>query len=128
MAELDIGGISELPWKETPHLTKPTIEFLESILTSKSRVLEIGSGGSTLWFARRVRWVTSFEHDAGWFRLVMRKLQEAGLTNYHLNFMPDYPELGIPALGGDYDLVFVDGRGRVRSIKTTYKLVKPSGY
>lgn len=124
MAQLEI----ESKWKDKPHLTPPTIAFLEKILTTKSRVLEIGSGASTLWIAKRVRWITSFEHQEDWFRLVMRKLQEEGLTNYHLNFMPEYPTLGIPALGGEYDLVFVDGRGRVRSIKTTYKLVKPGGH
>lgn len=117
-------------WKDTPHLTEPTIEFLEKILTPESEVLEIGSGGSTLWFAKRVRWVTSFEHDENWFRLVMRKLQEEKLTNYHLNFMPEYPTRGVPAFNGHYDLVFIDGewKERVRSIKTTYKRVKSGGY
>lgn len=128
MAKLEIGGISELPWKSKPHLTKPTIDFLETVLNSRSRVLEIGSGASTVWIAKRVRWVTSFEHQEDWFRLVMGKLQEEGLTNYHLNFMPEYPKLGIPFFAGTYDLVFVDGRGRVRSIKTVYKRVKVGGY
>ena len=118
----------ESKWKDKPHLTTPTIEFLEKILTSRSRVLEMGSGASTLWLAKRVRWVTSFEHNEEWFKLVMRKLQEEGLTNYHLNFMPEYPTIGIPLFGGTYDLVFVDGRGRNRSIKTTYTRVEPKGY
>jgi predicted O-methyltransferase YrrM len=114
-------------WKDIPHLTQPTIEFLEKILTPESEVLETGSGGSTLWIAKRVKWITSFEHNETWFQLVMRKLLDEKLKNFSLNFMPDYPNLGVQC-AGQYDLVFIDGRGRVRSIETTISHVKLGGY
>ena len=43
--------------------------------------LEFGSGRSTLWFARRVKALTSVEHDAAWYERVREKIARAGLTN-----------------------------------------------
>lgn len=115
-------------WLNEPWLTRPAIKFLEGILTQDSTVLEIGSGSSTVWFAKRVKKITSFEHQEKWFCLVTRKLKEEGMTNCRLHLSPEYPEAGIPLLSKQYDLMLIDGRGRVLSIKTTYKHLKPGGY
>jgi len=112
-----------------PWMTKTTIKFLESIITKESKVLETGAGGSTIWFAERVRKVISFEHKKKWFNLVKERLIEKKLLDkVQLYYSPQYPNKGIPKLTEQYDLILIDGRGRVKSIETTYHYLKPGGY
>ena len=47
-------------------------------------VFEYGSGGSTLFFARRVRTVISTEDNAAWIEKVRRRLTELSLKNVEL--------------------------------------------
>jgi hypothetical protein len=54
------------PEHATPLLTWPFLDFLESLDLSGQRLLELGSGGSTLWFQRRFAQVRSFETDPDW--------------------------------------------------------------
>jgi hypothetical protein len=51
-------------------------------------VFEYGAGGSTLFIARRVRRVTSIEHEPSWYDLVARTLREDGLSNCDLRLIP----------------------------------------
>src|SRR5262245_28763699 len=51
---------------QVPWLTFGAVRFLESRLASTQRVFEYGSGGSTLFLARRVEQVISVEHDVRW--------------------------------------------------------------
>ncbi len=115
-------------WRGIPWLTKPTIAFLQRTLTPEMVMLEVGSGASTVWFARRVKEITSFEHQREWFFLVAHKLRAAGIGNCTLRLEPNYPVKGIPGHNSQYDFILIDGRGRVQSIKTTYIRLKPGGY
>lgn len=54
---LDIG----YPW-----LTYGAIITLENAVGADAKVLEVGSGGSTIFFGRRCQSVKSFETDAAW--------------------------------------------------------------
>lgn len=54
------------PQHATPLLTWPFIDFLEALDLSGQRLLELGSGGSTLWFQRRFAQVRSFETNPEW--------------------------------------------------------------
>lgn len=67
----------ELPW-----LTFSAIKFLEKTLTEKMTVYEFGSGGSTLFFSKRVKQVYSVEHDRKWFLCVSNAIQNKGYTNW----------------------------------------------
>lgn len=53
-----------------PFLVWDAIRFLEGLVRPGTRVLEVGSGNSTLWFLRQGCWVTSLEHSPEWARLV----------------------------------------------------------
>lgn len=46
-----------------PWITFPAIDFLDSLLLSKSEILEFGAGASTIFFANRARNVISYEFD-----------------------------------------------------------------
>jgi hypothetical protein len=67
----------------TPWMCFPAVERLDQLLTAQSKVFEYGSGGSTIYFARRVAEVVSVEHDRAWHGRVQLELERRGLTNVH---------------------------------------------
>jgi predicted O-methyltransferase YrrM len=107
--------------KPVPWLHPAAVAYLESILTPDMEVIEHGSGGSTLWFAERVKCVTSFESDPDWRRSVEKQAPQN----------VDFLEWLSVVFGVLYDLVLVDGEpveNRATWIKTVKRLVKPSGW
>lgn len=73
----------ELPW-----MTYDAIDFLGSICTPDSVVFEWGSGGSTLFLAKRCRHVTSVEHDAKWSGYLRERLETLGVDNVDYKEIP----------------------------------------
>ena len=69
----------ELPW-----FSYAAIDFLKRFLRSEMCVFEYGTGGSTLFFARKVRTVTSTEDNVVWLERVKKRLAKVGLTNVDL--------------------------------------------
>ncbi len=65
----------------SPWISYTAIRSLNQYLTKKMRVFEFGSGGSTLFFAKRVEKVVSVEHHRLWFEKVSSYLKEMNLTN-----------------------------------------------
>lgn len=68
---------SETLEKEYPWLTFGSIMMIEDLLHHKRkkwRVLEMGSGGSTLFFSKRVKEVVSVDTDPKWNKVVKEKL------------------------------------------------------
>src|SRR5690554_7836675 len=66
----------ELPW-----MTYDAIDFLSSIAAPDHEVFEWGSGGSTLFFARRCDRVISVEHDKKWNNFLKEKLLDLSINN-----------------------------------------------
>jgi predicted O-methyltransferase YrrM len=103
----------ELPW-----FSYDAIDFLKQFLRPDMRVAEYGSGGSTLFFAQRVREVTSIEDNRLWFELVSNRAAERGWDHVQLKYQPydfrnaadfessDYLH-ALPA--GPLDVVVIDG-------------------
>src|SRR3954453_3114283 len=73
----------EIPW-----FSYAAIDFLEGFLTSNMTVCEYGSGGSTLFFAQRVRSVYSIEDNPKWFELVSARLKEKSIANVKMKLCP----------------------------------------
>ncbi len=73
----------EIPW-----FSYAAIDFLEKYLKPDMKVAEYGSGGSTIFFARRVRSVFSIEDNRQWYEMVTRRLAEKKLTNATLKLCP----------------------------------------
>lgn len=71
----------EIPW-----FSYAAIDFLERFVQPHMSVFEYGSGGSTLFFARRAKKVVSVEDNAKWFEWVSLRLQQKGLQNATLKF------------------------------------------
>lgn len=117
-----------------PWLVKEAVEFLETILTKETKVLEIGSGSSTIWFAERVKSVISLDHDIFWYNLVTAELKAKGLTNV-VTMWYDHKvsRKVVEALGPDdqFDVILVDGGEpgcRISLVWEVLPLLKPGGY
>jgi hypothetical protein len=91
-----------------PLLTWPFLDFFDSFDFSGQRLLELGAGGSTLWFQRRFAQLRSFETNPEWAQLVRRHVAP------HVELVPiDLSALESAEL--DYrgeEVVLVDFAGR----------------
>lgn len=87
------------------------------------RVLEFGSGGSTLWLEDRGCETVAIEHDPHWADLVERhvsaptKLLRRGVDDGYAS----PPE-------GPFELVIVDGLRRVECVLTSWERIRPGGW
>ncbi len=66
----------EIPW-----FSYAAIDFLDTFAKPHMRVCEYGSGGSTIFFAKRTKSVFSIESDPKWFELVKTAVAAHGLRN-----------------------------------------------
>ncbi len=103
----------ELPW-----ISYGAIDFLKEFVRPDMSVFEYGSGGSTLFFARRAAAVTSTEDNRLWMDKVAQRLAQLGLNNalfqYHefdfkqpANFKHSRYLHSIP--DKKFDIIVVDG-------------------
>ena len=110
-----------------PWLTDEAIQFLDQFLKETPKiVLELGSGGSTIWFAERAYHLISFEHDIRWYEFVLSNLDKTKNVDYKL-FKGSYFE-EIETLPDNYfDLVLIDGKDRLECIKNSLTKIKSGG-
>jgi len=130
---------SDKPW-----LTPGAVDFLETHLTSDMAALEMGSGRSTLWYASKVGWLISVEHDVEWFERVKGELSARECLNVDYRHIPlDHSEAEpersryepLPAYvmaivdcaDQSLDFVVVDGHYRSTCISATFPKIKPGG-
>lgn len=143
---------------ERPWVTFKAITWLKRYLKPDMQVFEYGSGGSTLFFARRVGRVVSVEHDEEYYRVVSKAIESKALRNcqYLLrrpkvlarevglgysprsctSFMERWKALDFSGYvgaiddfpDGSFDLVAVDGRSRVSCIARSLSKVKRGGW
>lgn len=66
---------------DRPWVNRHAVTMLPTLLRRADSALEWGSGRSTLWFAARVKHLTSVEHDPHWYENVSRQIAERGVTN-----------------------------------------------
>jgi SAM-dependent methyltransferase len=138
--------LHELRHPGEPWMSPGAVRFVESRLAPGWRALELGSGRSTAWFARRVSALTSIEDSPVWFERVKADLAGAGLGNVELRLLPlehpieltterasAYPTLpryvaAIAAMpDGALDLVVVDGHYRRASVDLALAKLREGG-
>lgn len=111
--------------------------FLFSLLNPEMRVLEWGSGRSTLAIARRVQHLVSVEHNLQWYEQIKPLLPTKDVVYLHVprnqvearahdGTYEDYKDY-IEKPTGKYDLILVDGRARVHCARKALSLLKPNG-
>jgi len=126
--------LSNLAHRDWPWLTPAAVEMLKQRLRPRDSVFEWGAGRSTLWLARRVRLVTSIEHDLLWFDRVQAQARRHRLTNVSLKLIPESgrPPGTAPYVSPIYqyaafDLILVDGLHRPHCALAALTRIKPGG-
>ena len=114
--------------RENPWLPEEAIFWMDNYLNKERTVLEFGAGSSTVWFAKRAKYVLSYENKEKWFNAVLRELARLRLKNTVLKLDKLYPALGPRDINEQFDFILIDGRGRVKCAQTSYELVKPGGW
>lgn len=144
--------IDERPW-----ITFKAIGWLQRQLGEEMKVFEYGSGGSTLFFARRTGEVHAVEHDESYYELVAATLAKKHLDHCHYHLVKPIPagRTGVPygvnshnsfmhrwldfdfsdyvkAIDrfpdGYFDLVLIDGRARASCILRSLPKIKAGGW
>lgn len=133
---LSIYDTEDLARLDLPWWTYAAIHRVEEFLKQRpARVFEFGSGASTLWLSRRAETVYSVEHDHD-FAQLMRALSQ---DRANITFLFEPPETStepkvesgrdgfedkdftnyvdtIDRVGGEFDLIVIDGRARVACV------------
>ncbi|NJM94631.1 MAG: FkbM family methyltransferase [Cytophagales bacterium] len=110
-----------------PWVTYSFIDFIEDRLRSHMRLMEFGSGNSTLYYSKRVAQVTAVEHDGAWCKRLKDKiLPNVQLLHCELVYGGDYARMA-KRTGGNYDIIIVDGRDRVNCVSESIEALNESG-
>ncbi len=67
-----------------PWLTYGAIIAVEAIVNKKMKVLEFGSGGSTIFWAKNCQKVKSYETNPEWYKAVKQKTDSLDLNNVEI--------------------------------------------
>jgi hypothetical protein len=126
----------EIPW-----FSYAAIDFLEQFLKPHMIVCEYGSGGSTMFFAQRTRFVHAIEDNVEWYGRVSGRLRQKRLLNVSIDLCPfDFKNPTgfekssyLHAMPDDlFDVIVVDGSEewtQVRPVcfRHAEKHIKPAG-
>ena len=94
------------------------------------RVLEFGSGGSTMFLLRLGATVTTVEHHAGWADALQRKAESRGIAKNLTLLRRDRPYHDVPAdfpAGTKFDILLDDGRERLECLRYALNYVESDG-
>ena len=116
--------------ESTPWLTKEAINFLEQVIKCRPdlKILEFGSGGSTIWFAQRTQFLVSIEHNPQWYEKVKKEVLELGFKLVDLRLIEhDYYNVCDEFPDQYFDFILVDGRHRKKCISKGIRILKSGG-
>lgn len=100
-------------FKPIPWLTYPFLNFITERLNDKFEIFEFGSGNSTLFFAERVKQVTSVEHNSEWYKKLKSKIPgNSNLSLSKSDCIEDYIAV-LKLSNKKFDLIIIDGIHRV---------------
>lgn len=121
------GTLSARPW--ISYSATAEIEIL--LFAEKCRVLEYGSGMSTLWLAKRASTVLSIEDNAEWSKRVQTALQKHKITNIEYRVSTSLDQYADTVRSdqylGAFDFILIDGPQRQNCAALCEKLLAPGG-
>lgn len=146
-----IHDVADLARLDLAWWSYPAMREVDAFLAARpaARVFEYGAGASTVWLARRAGEVHSVEHDEGFAGHVRGLLDELAVDNATVHSVhptdataattvrsgraghqhQDFGEYvaEIDRVGGEFDLVVVDGRARVEAFRRALDHLAPGG-
>ena len=101
-----------LPW-----MNYPLISFLDERLNKSIVMFEFGSGFSTIYFASKVKEITSIEYDLEWYKKMRESCPKNAKTEYTPVDKSGSYSKSVKKSHIRYDIIVVDGRDRVDCFK-----------
>ena len=124
-------NVHAIEMRPIPWLTEGGIEFLEDYFKQHpdARVLEFGSGASTVWIAKRVKELHSVEHHGQWHESVVQAIEKDSLSDHVFCYLREKPYYGIceEFENESFDLILVDGRNRKGCVAHALPKLKKGG-
>lgn len=115
----------DVPWWNVA-ATRAVAEHLAAC--PGARVFEYGAGASTAWLARRAGDVISIEHDLDWHTRIAPLVGVFPNVALHRRELADgHYARAIEDVGGQFDLIVIDGRRRVDCLRHSLAHLKPGG-
>ncbi|CAB5101143.1 hypothetical protein D3OALGA1CA_1434 [Olavius algarvensis associated proteobacterium Delta 3] len=124
LLRISIGYRVELPW--TPF---SAINCLRFNLKENARILEFGSGMSTIYFCKHCKEVFSVEDYRPWYLKISKIIERKGINNIVYKFAENKKEY-FSFMADDnrgFDLITIDGSHRSQCACYSTKLIKPGG-
>jgi hypothetical protein len=140
---------------DTPWTSPASIEILKLILTKEMKGFEFGSGGSTIFYSKRIKELTTVEHNQDWYNQINRRLVLENIKNVNYRFFQqedtesfneEVVNIGNKTIvhnfqknfyeyvkyidsfdDGYFDFIVVDGRARVDCIIRSINKLKTGG-
>ena len=119
----------EKKYPNHPWLTKEANLILSTLLKPNDIGLEFGSGRSTIWFAKKIKHLTSVEHNEQWYDKISKMIKDNNLNNVDLFLFQneDYIKIADKFKDNSLDFVLVDGILRGKCANAVIKKVKVGG-
>ena len=111
-----------LPW-----MNYAIIAILEERLKSNMNLFEYGSGYSTMFYAKRVKEVTSVEYNQYWFEKIQDMVPENVKVIFQSKDVDGEYCRCVNRESSEYDVIIVDGRDRVNCIKQAIQSTSEDG-
>jgi hypothetical protein len=128
--------MSIIPW-----MHEGVVNMLKNVLSSDTKILEFGSGNSTLFYSKYTNNIYSVEHDKTWYNKISKKLDNkivyklieidyvskpsTDLKFYNSNSVEEIFEMNIP--DEYFDIIIIDGIHRVNCAYGSIKKLKKGG-
>jgi hypothetical protein len=132
-----------LPW-----MNFEVTDWLQKNITSQMLIFEWGSGGSTLFYAKKAKQVISIEYDKGFYDYIKTQFVSSGSNNIDLRYVPseksgqfqsfapgyqgqyfdNYVNIINEFEPGTFDVIIVDGRQRNACFEKAIAMVKSGGF
>jgi len=117
----------DLDMKPLPWMNYPFLGFIKNRFNKSLNLFEYGSGYSTVFFAERMKYVTSVEYDKDWFEKA--KEMTNAFHNTEIIFQElndDYPK-AIGKTERKFELFIIDGRKRVQCAINSFEHLTSDG-
>jgi predicted O-methyltransferase YrrM len=113
---------------DTPWYTMDAIGFLDRYINQEVKILEFGSGRSTIWLSKRTKHITSVETDNKWYQWV--KFNAPSIDIRLVSSLQEHIDVCNQFNDEYFDLVMLDGDNdfRVDCAIATIPKIKRGGY
>lgn len=110
-----------------PWMSYDMVEFLDEKLNKELSLFEYGVGYSTMFFAKRMKSVTSIEHHEGWFNDISAQLAHMENIQIKLFKLDEGYEEAVKQEKEKFDVILIDGRKRATCAINSFERLSDHG-